>query len=165
MKMRRIALVGVVALALVSCNETAKKEVEVEEVEVGESFGPTKVDINKAMSVEEMLADFSTKTKETEYTFEGKITEVCSKAGCWINVDKGNGETFMVRFKDHFTIPTDTKLNSNAYLHGIAYWDTVSVEMLQHFAEDAGKSEEEISKITEAKYELGFEADGITLKK
>lgn len=163
--MKTIALVGFVAIALFSCNQTKEKEVEVEEVELGESYGPTKVNIEDALSVAEMLADFATKKGDTEYTFEGKISEVCSKAGCWINVEKADGETFMVRFKDHFTIPTDTKLNSEAYLHGTAYWDTVSVEMLQHFAEDAGKSKEEISKITEAKFELGFEADGITLKK
>lgn len=163
--MIKYAVIGLVVISLFSCNESKEKEVIVEEVELGESYGPAKVDIKSALSVDEMLADFATKTNETEYTFEGKISEVCSKAGCWINIDNGDGETFMVRFKDHFTIPIDTKLNSEAYLHGIAYWDTVSVEMLQHFAEDAGKSKEEISKITKAKYELGFEADGITLKK
>ncbi len=158
--MIKIALVGLVAMTLISCTGTKEKEVE-----LGKSYGEVKVDVSKAMSVEDMLADFATKKDETEYTFEGKILEVCSKAGCWINVDKRDGETFMVRFKDHFTIPTETMANSSAYSHGIAYWDTVSVEMLQHFAEDAGKSQEEIDKITEARYELGFEADGITLKK
>src|SRR5690606_4318393 len=132
---------------------------------VGESYGPVEVKIEDAVSVGEMLADYKGKTAPTEYTFEGKISEVCSKAGCWVNIDKGDGETFMVRFKDHFTIPTETKLGSEAYLHGVAYWDTISVEMLQHFAYDAGKSEEEIEKITEPKFELNFEADGITMKK
>jgi hypothetical protein len=87
------------------------------------------------------------------------------KAGCWVNIDKGNGETFMVRFKDHFTIPTDTEIGTEAYFHGIAYWDEVSVEMLQHFAEDAGKSADEIAKITEPQYVMNFEADGIVFVK
>jgi hypothetical protein len=101
----------------------------------------------------------------TDFTFEGEIVEVCSKAGCWVNVDAGNGETFMVRFKDHFTIPPGTEPGTKAYFHGTAFNDTVSVELLQHFAEDAGKSQEEIDKITEPKFELGFTADGIVLQK
>jgi hypothetical protein len=50
-------------------------------------------------------------------------------------------------------------------MHGFANWDTVSVEMLKHFAEDAGKSKAEIDQITKAKYVLGFEADGIVWQK
>lgn len=131
----------------------------------GKSYGPVKVDVKNAITVEAMLADFEGKTGEVEYTFEGTLSQVCSKAGCWVNIDKGNGETFMVRFKDHFTIPTDTETNKKAYLHGVLFRDTISVEMLRHFAEDAGKSQEEIEQITEPKYELGFIADGISLTK
>ena len=61
--------------------------------------------------------------------------------------------------------PSGMSMGTVAYFHGMAYWDTVSVNLLQHFAEDTGKSKEEISKIIEPKYELNFEADGITLKK
>ncbi len=136
-----------------------------EKIELGESYGPVEVDITEAVSVADMLSDFEGKDGEQEYTFEGTLTEVCSKAGCWVNIDKGDGETFMVRFKDHFTIPIETAVGTEAFLHGVLYWDTVTVDLLQHFADDAGKSEEEINAITEPKYELGFEADGIVLKK
>ena len=43
--------------------------------------------------------------------------------------------------------------------------DTISVEMLRHYAEDAGDSEEEILKITEAEYELSFIADGVLIER
>lgn len=164
MIVKKIIFCGALSILFVACTETQNAE-EKEKIELGVSYGPAKVVIEDAVSVKEMLTDYKDKTAPTEYTFEGKINQVCTKAGCWINVDKGNGEEFMVRFKDHFTIPIDTKLGSSAYIHGIAYWDTVSVEMLKHFAYDAGESEEEIEKITEPKFELGFEADGITLKK
>ena len=165
--MKSIGLIMAAVVFLMSCGNAEKENAtaENETLEVGESYGPVKVNVEEAITVEEMLEQYEGKTEEQEFTFVGKLTEVCSKAGCWINVDKGNGETFMVIFKDHFTIPTDTKIDTEAYLHGVAYWDTVSVELLQHFAEDAGKSPEEIAKITEPKYEFGFEADGITLKK
>ena len=52
-----------------------------------------------------------------------------------------------------------------AMLHGTATMDTITVEDLQHYAEDAGKSKEEIAKITEPEFELNFEADGILMKK
>jgi hypothetical protein len=35
--------------------------------------------------------------------------------------------------------------------------------MLRHYAEDAGKSLEEINKITQPEFKLNFEGDGIKL--
>lgn len=154
--MKSIALLFSTALLIMSCSTSE---------ELGKSYGPEKVDVSKAITVEEMLNDFEGKEGRVEYTFEADLNEVCSKAGCWVNIDKGNGETFMVRFKDHFTIPPATAVGTGAYLHGEAYRDTVTVDLLKHFAEDAGKSQEEIDAITEPKFEIGFEADGITLKK
>lgn len=166
--MKKIGLMIAVAALVTACATTEVKTDQGNEgvaVELGESYGPVEVNVDDAITVEEMLAAYEGKTEEMEFTFEGNLVEVCSKAGCWVNIDKGNGETFMVRFKDHFTIPPKTDINTGAYLHGVAHWDTVSVDMLQHFAEDAGKDPEEIAKITEPKFELGFTADGITLKK
>lgn len=167
--MKSITLIIAAAGLLFACGTTPENNdvttEEVVKIELGENYGPFEVNPEEAVSVADMLKSFEGKTEETEYTFEGELNEICSKAGCWVNIDKGNGETFMVRFKDHFTIPTKTDVGTGAYFHGVAHWDTVSVDMLQHFAEDAGKSAEEIAKITEAKYELGFEADGIVLKK
>ncbi len=161
--MKKYMIAFAVAAIAIACSspEAAKDEKE----KLGKSYGPVKVDISKAISVEKMLKDFEGKEGEVEYTIEAEISEVCSKAGCWINIDKGNGDMFMVRFKDHFTIPPKTKIGTGAYLHGVAFMDTISVADLQHFAEDAGKSEEEIASITEPEYEINFTADGITLKK
>ena len=41
----------------------------------------------------------------------------------------------------------------------------MSVADLKHYAEDAGKSPEEIAKITEPSIEFAFEANGVLLKK
>ena len=49
------------------------------------------------------------------------------------------------------------------YGQGDLFLDTVTVEMLKHFAEDAGKSEEEIAQITEPSYDMGFTADGVII--
>lgn len=142
---------------LASCSSTSIQE----ETVIVKSYGPEEVNKDAAVSVADMLKTFAKTNKEQDFTIEGKITEVCSKAGCWVNIDKGNGETFMVRFKDHFTIPTKTEPGTMAFLHGTAYMDTVSVEELRHYQEDAGKSKEEIMKITEPEFNMNFEADGI----
>jgi hypothetical protein len=159
--MKKLLIASLTATLLYSCGETTSENAIV----LGKSYGPVKVDTAEAINVKEMLEAFDAQKGEQTFTFLAPIEEVCSKAGCWINVDKGNGETFMVRFKDHFTIPPKTKIGTQAYLHGIAYMDTISVELLRHFAEDAGKSKAEIEKITKPEFELNFEADGITLVK
>lgn len=157
--MKKLALITTTYLLFTSCTTNKNN------IELGKSYGPVKVDTSLAVSTSEMITCFNKKNERFEFTFKSKISEVCTKAGCWVNIDKGNGETFMVRFKNHFTIPPKTKLGTEAYIHGFAFYDTIPVELLQHFASDAGKSKEEIAKITEPKYEMGFEADGITLIK
>ncbi len=129
------------------------------------SYGPKKVDPKKAVTVESLWNDMQKSKEEKDVTFTGEIAQVCTKAGCWISIKKPDGTTFRVRFKDHFTIPIETPAGTTAFLHGKAYYETISVEMLRHFAEDAGKSPEEIEKITEPQYEFAFQADGITFEK
>ena len=132
---------------------------------LGKSYGPAKVDTALTVSVKEVMKGIESKNERVEFTFQAPLVEICQAAGCWVSIDKGNGETFRVRFKDHFTIPVKTKPGTKAYFHGYAYWDEISVEMQKHFAEDAGKSKEEIEKITMPKKEMCFEADGIVLVK
>jgi hypothetical protein len=76
----------------------------------------------------------------------------------------GDGEEMRVTFKDYgFFVPLDAA-GKTVIMEGKAYYDTTSVDMLRHYAEDAGESPEEIEKITEPKLELAFEATGVLLK-
>jgi len=50
-------------------------------------------------------------------------------------------------------------------VNGKAFVKIATVDELQHLAKDAGTSEEEIAKITDPKYTLAFEADGVLMKK
>jgi hypothetical protein len=165
--MKRLQLTTLALISVLTLFSCGTKDVASDKMAapVSGTYGPVKVNVSEAISVKAMLEKFKANPEENTFTFYGEMTEICSKAGCWVNIDKGNGETFMVRFKDHFTIPTNTTPGTGAYFHGVAHWDTVSVDLLRHFAEDAGKSESEIAKITEPKFELGFEADGISIAK
>jgi len=96
---------------------------------------------------------------------EATIQSVCQKKGCWMNVDLGDGKSMMVRFKDYgFFVPLDAS-GRKAIMEGRAFREVLSVDMLRHYAEDAGKSKEEIEKITEPETRLSFEASGVLIYK
>lgn len=91
----------------------------------------------------------------------GKVTEVCQEKGCWMKIEKANGETMMVKFKNYgFFMPKDI-VGKTVVLEGEALVKEVSVKQLKHYAEDAGKSKEEIEKIKEPKKETQFIAKGV----
>jgi len=90
--------------------------------------------------------------------------EVCQKKGCWMKVEVADGSLMRIRFKDYgFFVPTDIS-GKDVIFEGIAYQDTVSVDDLKHYAEDAGKSEEEIAAITEPEINTAFLADGVLIR-
>lgn len=101
----------------------------------------------------------------TDNKFEGKITakvvEVCQEKGCWMKVEKGNGETLMVKFKNYGFFMPKNLVGQTVVLEGEAVVKEVSVKQQKHYAEDAGKSKEEIEKIKEPKKETQFIAKGV----
>ncbi|WP_373520765.1 DUF4920 domain-containing protein [Aquiflexum sp.] len=94
----------------------------------------------------------------------GEIKEVCAMKGCWMTIDLPNGQTMRVTFKDYgFFVPK----NSQGYpviIEGVASKKVTDVATLRHYAEDAGKSKEEIESITEPKQEYAFEAVGVIIR-
>ncbi|HRG90150.1 MAG TPA: DUF4920 domain-containing protein [Chitinophagales bacterium] len=102
--------------------------------------------------------------KEQFVKIEGTVVAACQVKGCWMTADLGDGKTMRIRFKDYgFFVPKDSG-GKKFYAQGIASWYETSVAELQHYAEDAGKSKEDIAKITEPKRELVFLAEGVLLE-
>ncbi|MBT8485924.1 MAG: DUF4920 domain-containing protein [Phycisphaerales bacterium] len=97
---------------------------------------------------------------ERNVVVTGTIDSVCPKKGCWMRVREGDGELF-VRFRDYgFFVPR------NAAGHEVVMFGTpsvkiASVEELRHYAEDAGRSPEEIAVITEPERQITFMADSV----
>ena len=153
-------------IILTSCKNEKKEVKPKEDVKiVYESFG-NKISPDKTISQKEMLAKFKTlKVGDTiNVKFTSSIKEVCSKKGCWMKLPLSEGKETMVRFKDYgFFMPLDSK-GREVVLNGKAFVKETSIKELQHYAEDAGKSKEEIAKITESKREFTFEADGVLMK-
>lgn len=101
---------------------------------------------------------------EQHVKLTAKVNDVCQMKGCWMTLDLENGDQVMVRFKDYeFFVPKDAS-GQTAVVEGRAYYDKVSVETLRHYAEDAGKSREEIEAITKPEERLSFIADGVILR-
>jgi hypothetical protein len=103
-------------------------------------------------------------TKDTvRTTMVATVEEVCQKKGCWMTVHGGTAgnQEIMVRFKDYgFFVPKDIG-GRKVVVEGKAFKSVTPVEELRHYAEDAGKSEEEIMAITEPESTYSFEATGV----
>ena len=94
----------------------------------------------------------------------GEIINVCPKKGCWMNL-KVDEDTVFVKFKDYgFFVPKTGVESKLAFISGNITKDTISVERLRHYAEDAGKSSDEIKKIVKPEFKLSFLADGVAIK-
>ena len=101
------------------------------------------------------------KNNRFEGKITGKVTEVCQEKGCWMKIEKADGEKLMVKFKDYAYFMPKNIEGKEVVLEGETIVKEVSVKQLQHYAKDAGKSEEEIKKITSPKKETQFIAKGV----
>ena len=94
----------------------------------------------------------------------GEILDVCPKKGCWMNV-KVNTDTVFVKFKDYgFFVPKTGIQGKKVLMTGEIFKDTISVERLKHYAEDAKKSRTEIDLITKPEYKINMIATGVAIE-
>ena len=92
--------------------------------------------------------------------FSSQVNTVCQNKGCWMRVNLGEEEA-LVKFKDYgFFVPKDIA-GQEVIMEGVAFVDEMSVEDQKHFAQDAGKTQEEIDAITEPKRTLSFISSGV----
>lgn len=92
---------------------------------------------------------------------EGKVLEVCPNKGCWIKLELADKSVATVKMKEYgFFVPT-ALTGKKVILDGNVELTTTSVKELQHYAEDAKKSKEEIASITKPKSEIKILASGI----
>ncbi|TNE55551.1 MAG: DUF4920 domain-containing protein [Bacteroidetes bacterium] len=129
----------------------------------GKHFGEV-IDSKNAISYDELMGQME-QTDSLAVKVTGKVSEVCQKKGCWMTLvsEQPDKPSMRVTFKDYaFFMPKDLS-GKQVVIDGYAYMDVTSVEYLRHYAEDAGKSKEEIEAITEPKRELAFEASGVLI--
>lgn len=167
--MKKIVLIVAVLSLTVACKSNSKEQAEDKSSQETEaisyaSFGE-KIDAEEALSKEEMSEIFENLQPGDTITakFTTTVNAVCQAKGCWMKLDLGETES-MVKFKDYaFFVPMNIA-GEEVIVEGKAYVNEMSVAEQQHYAEDAGKSEEEIAQITEPKRTLSFMADGVLVK-
>lgn len=96
-------------------------------------------------------------------TLKGTALSSCTKKGCWMTVDIGEGAQMRVTFKDYgFFVPKDLN-GEQVVLEGSLQKKVSSVEEQRHYAEDAGKSAREVEAIQQADTSYAFEAVGVLI--
>ena len=165
--MKNLFYVIAMALLMVSCNDSKKNETASVETEVQEvayqSFGD-KIDDKGVLSSAEIQEKYKNLKQgdSVAVKFKSEVNSVCQAKGCWMRMDMGEEEA-MVKFKDYgFFMPKDIA-GQEVIVDGIAFVEEVSVEEQRHYAEDAGKTPEEIAKITEPKRTLSFTSSGVLI--
>ena len=107
--------------------------------------------------------ELDNKVKNNQFTgkIKGKVTDVCMKKGCWMKIQKDDGEKIMVTFKDYeFFMPANI-IDKQVVIAGTADIKDMSVKQQKHYAADAHMSKAEIEKIKKPKKEIQFVADGV----
>lgn len=167
--MKKILFVLLVATVMVACKNETKTEETTQEIQESQdmayaSFGDN-IEAEGAISASEMVERFNALTIGDTITVKvsAKINEVCQMKGCWMKLDLGSDQDVMVTFKDYgFFMPLNAE--GEVIINGKAFLKETSVDDLRHYAEDAGKTAEEIAAITQPEKTFAFEADGVLLK-
>lgn len=170
--MRKIVFFLTALLTIVACKDaktnekTTEKKQETKATEMAYASFGDEIDAKDVLTTAQINDKYNNlKVGDTlNLKFTSNINSVCSKKGCWMRLDLGEEKEVMVKFKDYgFFMPLDAK--GEVIVNGKAFVQETSVDELKHYAEDAGKSAEEIAKITAPKKTLSFVADGVLLKK
>lgn len=165
--MRKVLYLGLLAAFILSaCQQSrsvaAAKQDDAKNVG-GQQFGAP-ITSADAITYDELLS--KNIQAPTTLKVKGRVSEVCQAKGCWMNIvsDKNQqASTMKVRFKDYaFFMPKDIS-GREVIVEGEASVQVISVDDLRHYAEDAGKTQEEINAITQPRRELTFLASGVIL--
>lgn len=124
----------------------------------GMNFG-TEVTTTDAITADQVTALLDSNEPKA-VKVKGKVLDVCKAEGCWLRMETTGG-TMMIRMKDHkFFVPVSMQ-GKTIVADGTATLKETTVDMLRHYAEDAGKSKEEIAAIKDPKKEIVLQAKGI----
>jgi hypothetical protein len=148
------------AIAIFSCKSSEPTATTSDGAFFGEEFT-----VDKTLNVQDAMAGLASKDT-LNIQLAGTVESVCKKKGCWTNIATENNpdESFFVKFKDYgFFLPLDCE-GQEVVMQGKAYLEVTPVDELRHYAEDEGKSKEEIEAITEPQEEYKFMASGVFLK-
>ncbi len=165
MKLTLKALVFSSALCCLGCSTGERSDSQsLEALEEGVTFYGEVIETKGGLNGPALRKALMISDGRTEVRFEGEIAATCPKKGCWMDV-VSEEDTVFVRFQDYgFFVPTEGVEGKRTIVEGEAFFDTLSVADQQHYAQDAGWTEEEIAAITEPELKLAFMATGVMIE-
>jgi Domain of unknown function (DUF4920) len=136
-------------------------EVQLPDVDATGGFGAA-ITAEGAIAAADVVKQLG-KADSLRIKVKGEILSCCQAKGCWMTMPLAGKEEMMVKFKDYgFFVPRNAT-GKEAIVDGWAYRELVTVDELRHYAEDEGKSKEEIEKITKPEERITFMADGVII--
>ena len=163
--MKNILFISICVLFISSCKDKVGAQAKAVDNIVYKSFGKDII-ANDAIKATSMAVHYKSMQvgDSINSKMSAKVISVCQTKGCWMTLNLEDGNEVMVKFKDYgFFMPKDIA-GKEVIINGKAFVNEVPVDELRHYAEDAGKTEEEIASITEPKKTFSFEADGVLIK-
>ncbi len=156
---KKICFLATLALFFLACGQTPADTTT--ETGQPQSFGE-EITADNALSLADMIAQLDG-VDSVAVKVKGKVESVCQTKGCWMNLMDDQAHEVFVKFKDYgFFVPKDIA-GREVIMEGYAFREVTTVDELRHYAEDEGKSKEEIEAITEPVEELKFMASGVLL--
>lgn len=158
MKIVRIATVATLSLAAVGCQTS-------ENTKGFKAYGG-KAEVLRVLTLGDVAARADS-LKDQRICVKGEISEVCKNRGCWMTVTDG-AHTARVRFtksescSEGFYVPRNAG-GHKVYMNGTVEVKTISEADARHYAEDNGKTLDEIEKIKGPQTEITFFADAVMI--
>tara|TARA_R110002051_G_scaffold56554_3_gene105250 strand:+ start:3170 stop:3667 length:498 start_codon:yes stop_codon:yes gene_type:complete len=161
--MKGFNILLVFLLGLFSCQSQQQTKILLSANQNSGTFYGEEFNVNTVVQESEIWEKYTTMAIQDSVKMQFKtiVKEVCKVKGCWMVVELPQGEQAMVRFKDYaFFMPSDIQ-EKEVVLNGLAFVEEMTVDDQRHYAKDANKSDEEITKITSPKRTFSFEASGV----
>lgn len=156
-----IVVMSLVLLVVAGCKDKA-----VPNPENPNLYGATMSEA-EPISFDDLAMKLDQATEVDNVKVRAKVESVCQAKGCWMNImaDGQPDKTVFVKFEDYgFFVPKDIA-GMEVVLEGKAYVEETSVDELRHYAEDEGKTAEEIAAISAPIQEMKFMATGVEVIK
>ena len=168
--MKGIWTLAIVAVLATACSNEQKSEDAGTDI-VAEQTAPSlfgeEFNADGAADINSIDPSSIAESDSLDAVVYGTVKEVCQVKGCWMTVvsDADTSQVINVRFKDYgFFVPKDLS-GAKIAMNGKAFSEMTPVDELKHYAEDAGKTAEEIELITDPEYQLKFYASGVKIMK
>ena len=163
-KMKHTLVLGLLLLAAACQTPKENTPAAEETVKVNYASYGEQITSDNAIDIK-TISELMAGKDSLEVKLTGEIEKTCKMKGCWMTVKTSDNTTMRVTFENYgFFVPKEGMEGKTAIVQGEVKKTLNTVETLRHFAQDEGKSAEEINAITEPQEEYTFVATGVLIK-